>query len=202
MQLPLKAVEAKRKRVGRGNNNIFSLQYPNLARENTNTTPHLKPGFLNASAKYQMQSPECSVNHLQPPDNQGASRAGSEQQEASLFTDPNASSPVFISHHSAFSFTLFALSQSSTSRDSAGNNMGFHPCLSLLMAQLLTGMVLSNCPAKSFHTYNSSPTCCVALLLHSQQIHFFTINVTFPISSIHSSLSGSCQRLLSLKSLF
>lgn len=66
MQLSLKAVEAKRKRVGRGNNNIFSLQYPNLARENTNTTPHLKPGFLNASAKYQMQSPECSVNHLQP----------------------------------------------------------------------------------------------------------------------------------------
>lgn len=154
MHLPLKTVEAKEKRERRGNSKIFSLQYANLAGKKPQHNTSLEARFLKCNCKIPNAMSRLFSKSPPAPDNQRGSRAGSKQQEASLFTDPNASSPVLISHHSAFSFTLFALAQSSSSSDSAENNMDFHPCLPLPMTQLLTGMVLSNCPAKSSHTYN------------------------------------------------
>lgn len=140
-------MEAKSKREGKGNINVFSLQYANLARKKPQHNTSLEARFFKCNCKYQMQSPDCSVNHLQPL----TIREQAEQEANSkrLLCSQIQMLPCQCSSHiSLLSPSLSLLSPRAAPAVILQKTICFHPCFSLPMAQLLTGMVLSNCPAK------------------------------------------------------
>lgn len=151
-----------------------------------------------------MQSPDCSVNHLQPLTirEQAEQEANSER----LLCSQLQMLPCQCSSH----ITLLSPSLSLLSPRAA-------PAV-ILQKTAWVFILVSHCPWPSYsqawscQTALQNPSTHITKLLSDLLSGFafafqinsgvFTLNMTFIISSIHSSLSGSCQRLLSLKSLF
>lgn len=151
-----------------------------------------------------MQSPDCSVNHLQPLTirEQAEQEANSKRLLCSQIQMP----PCQCSSH----ITLLSPSLSLLSPRAA-------PAV-ILQKTIWVFILISQCPwpcysqAWSCQTALQNPSIHITKLLSDLLCGFafafpinsgvFTLNMTFIISSIHSSLSGSCQRLLPLKSLY
>lgn len=151
-----------------------------------------------------MQSPDCSVNHLQPL----TIREQAEQEANSkrLLCSQIQMLPCQCSSH----ITLLSPSLSLLSPRAA-------PAV-ILQKTMQVFILVSHCPWPSYSQAWScqsalqNPSIHITKLLSDLlrgfasafQINsgFLTLTMTFLISSILSSLSGSCQRLLSLKSLF